>query len=168
MKRILSLVTLAAMLALPSGAFAATSAGATTEDLTGPPVTITATFPATTTYTRGTDYAATIAISNLTTNNPTGMRVDMTTSAFTGAATVPTTVRSRDLQTEPTGWGGAASARAVGYYATSATTDWLANRSTATTGPGSFSITMHAQLSAFTVINGVYAGTLSFTASTNP
>lgn len=164
-------VALALALALPSAVLGTDAGGSTTETINGPAQTISITVPATVAYTRNGALfdSANINVNNLTTNNLTGLTVRMTASAFTGAGTVPTTVRSRDaISCSLDGMSGG-TARPTGFYDTSTTVDEQCKGAAALTGSGrTYSVTMHATSSAFSIVNGVYTGTLSFIASTNP
>ena len=165
MKRILATLAVIVALALPGSALASTQNGSTSESFTID-ATLAATFPATTTYTgsSGTITSGPINVTGVSTNSAT-YNIAMTTSAFSGPATIPTTARSRSIVTRTGGsCGTPGAARTVGFYSTSSTSDTLINGIGCTSAdfPVALSWTMSVVVGSNPAI-GTYTGTLSYT-----
>lgn len=168
MKRTLLAVLTAAcfILSMAGPTLAVTSTGSVAESgISGPPLTVQGTVPASVLYTLGTKWdSAPILLTNVGTNGSTGMDIRMTTSVFS-PGNVPTTVRSRDAAVQgatgcTSGWA-EQPARAAGFYATSATVDTIDSQPGSTCSTYSVSFVMHATTTSFTQIGASYTGTLS-------
>ena len=167
-RKIVATLAIAFALAFPVGVFAANATGSTAETLVlGSSISMTVTSVAS--YNGGTVKEAGIDVQNLTTNNPTGLTVNWTTSNLTGTAgTIPTTKRSSavwsynvDNPVVPT----FGPARAEGFYATSATSALIVSTTTPIVDANVGGV---MRVNTAGVAPGTYTGTLSFTASINP
>jgi hypothetical protein len=161
-----------ATLALPAGAFAASTSSSTTESFTVA-ATISLTAPATSAWAFSagppTIYGTVSpeALSGISTNNGTGLTISVTVDAFTGPATVATTVRHMYLDT-PTGGAGLTKGAdvAAGGFTNSTTSKTVASSTVPVTN-SAIGVNYDAASSNFTAA-GTYNSASHFTATTNP
>lgn len=172
MRKIIALLTLAATLALPAGTFAATQTGNTTESgILGPTATISLTIPATATYANAAPNWATVeTLSNITTNNVTGLTITATVDVYTASSgpSAPTTVRHTYCD-NPTGGTGTLTKCAdipAGAWLTSATVKTIASSTGAVSGV-SMGVNQEAAQSAFTTPGATYTSAVHWSAATN-
>lgn len=162
---------LAASLALPTGAFAASTAGNTTETFTVA-ATISMTVPATSAWTlQGAVYGSTapVVLSNIGTNGGTGLTITVTVDAFSGAGSVPTTARHMYFDA-PTGAQAASLTKgadvAAGGFTNTSTSKTVASSTVALSGV-SIGVNSDVQASLFPTA-GSYTTAAHYTATTNP
>jgi hypothetical protein len=153
----IALLTLAAVLAFPTGVFAVSASGSTDESLTVATL-ITLVAPAAVTYSGPvTDMTALVNVTVVSTTNPTGLALSVHSNAA-GADKIDPASRSADLSTTTgnlTPWGGGALVFPGGGNIASS----------ASSGTGTASTLFHVNANAYAP--GVYTGTLTFTATTN-
>lgn len=165
MRKLISVIALALSLALPSSALAATTSGTTSESLTLA-ASISMTVPASVTYAAqgGGTFLATVPITNVSTDNTTGLSIYGTFSTLTGPATIAVTNRAflhdGGLGTIPD-----ASTTDLNYGdITDAGQGYLFVNLNAATAPKSGS---WSSLVQNVTAPGTYSGTITFTAATN-
>ena len=174
-RKSIALVALAAALVFPTGVFAVSATGSTPEDgITGPSVTISLTAPASYTYVLTSDvwkadYASpSQGITNVGTNNATGLTVTVKADAFTGDPTgsAPTTVRSVVIGAGT----GAPFVRgadiAAGGFVDANTSKVVLSTPIAASG-GALGFVFSVPASAFTSIGATYTSAIHFTATSN-
>jgi hypothetical protein len=169
MRKLAVILALALALALPTSALAATSTGTTTETIDNA-ATISMTVPATITYTlqSGTTWQSVsgLAISNLTSNNPTGYTVKATFSDFTGTPSGTISVSNRGAPFV-SGGGGLGASSCNGFTAGGVTTTsqlWTFVNISVPTTNGICTFTPKVD----NVGIATYSGSMNFTAATNP